>query len=268
MTDVIAPNVVAAPAIPLSLHGRTAIVTGAASGIGRAITVAFVRAGAQVVSADIDEAGVHATAELTDDPDRVLPFRADVSSETEMKALVDATIARFGRLTTLVNNAAVSLPGTVVETSLQDFDRSFAVNVRAAFVACQLAIPHMLSAGGGSIINMGSVNSLVAERMLSSYCVSKGALLMLTKSVALDFAEAGVRCNCICPGWVDTPINLAHAERLGGLDAVRASLPQWQPLGREGRPAEIANVAAFLASDLSSFMTGSAVVVDGGMTAA
>jgi NAD(P)-dependent dehydrogenase (short-subunit alcohol dehydrogenase family) len=196
-----------------------------------------------------------------------LPFRADVSSETELAALVDATLARFGQLTTLVNNAAVSLPGTVVETSVLDFDRSFAVNVRAAFVACQLAIPHMIEAGGGSIINMGSVNSLVAEKMLSSYCVSKGALLMLTKSVALDFADAGVRCNCICPGWVDTPINLAHAERLGGLEAVRATLPQWQPLGREGRPAEIANVAAFLACDLSSFMTGSAVVVDGGMTA-
>lgn len=268
MTDVIEPRVVAAPSIPLTLQGKTAIVTGAASGIGRAITVAFVRAGAQVVAADIDEAGVNATAQLTDDPERVLPFRADVSSESEMGALVESTIARFGHVTTLVNNAAVSLPGTVVETSLQDFDRSFAVNVRAAFVACQLTIPHMLHGGGGSIINMGSVNSLVAERMLSSYCVSKGALLMLTKSVALDFADSGVRCNCICPGWVDTPINLAHAERLGGLDAVRATLPNWQPMGREGRPSEIANVAAFLASELSSFMTGSAVVVDGGMTVA
>lgn len=268
MTDVVAGIPISTSSIPLSLQGRTAIVTGAASGIGRAITATFVRAGAQVVSVDIDEAGVHATAALTDDPDRVLPFRADVSSETEMAALIDAALSRFGSLTTLVNNAAVSLPGTVVETPIHDFDRSFAVNVRAAFVACQLTIPHMIEAGGGSIINMGSVNSMVAERMLSSYCVSKGALLMLTKSVALDFADVGVRCNCICPGWVDTPINLAHAERLGGIEAVRASLPQWQPLGREGRPGEIANVAAFLASDLSSFMTGSAVVVDGGMTAA
>jgi len=256
-----------AKSIPLSLAGRTAIVTGAASGIGRAITVSYVQAGAQVVAVDIDEAGVHATAEMIGEPDFVLPFRADVSSETELRAVIDATLTTYGRLTTLVNNAAISLPGTVVETSVHDFDRSFAINVRAAFLACQLAIPHMMTAGGGSIVNMGSVNSLVAEKMLTSYCVSKGALLMLTKSIALDFADSGIRCNCICPGWVDTPINLAHAERLGGLDVVRSTLPQWQPMGREGRPSEIAHVATFLASDLASFMTGSAVVVDGGMTA-
>jgi len=168
----------------------------------------------------------------------------------------------------MVNNAAISIPGTVVDTSWDDYERTMVVNVRGVYAGCKYAIPAMLAAGGGSIINIGSVNSLVAERVLSSYIASKGAVLMLSKSVALDFAAQGIRCNCICPGWVDTPINLPHAEAMGGIDLVRSTLPDWQPIGREGRPSEIAWAAVFLASDESRFMTGSAMVVDGGMTAA
>ncbi|MET8976386.1 SDR family oxidoreductase [Streptomyces sp. NPDC004539] len=251
----------------ITLDGKVAVVTGAASGIGRSITRAFVAAGAKVLAADIDEAGVRRTADLCDDPEAVRPLRADVSDADDVAAAVEAAEATWGRLTTMVNNAALSIPGSVLDTTVEDFDRMLAVNLRGVFLGCKYAVPALLRAGGGSIINMGSVNSLVAEPVLAGYTASKGGVLMLTKAVARDFATSGVRCNCICPGWVDTPINLAHAERMGGIEAVRDTLPSWQPIGREGRPDEIASVALFLASDLSTFMTGSAVVADGGMTA-
>ncbi|MGY4709556.1 SDR family NAD(P)-dependent oxidoreductase [Mycolicibacterium sp. CBM1] len=261
----------AAPAHHLAadsaLEGKVAVVSGAASGIGRAIALAFVAAGARVAALDVDATGLQRTRELAAVTDAVLPVPTDVSDGEAMAVAFEATRQQFGPVTTLVNNAAISIPGTALDTRLEDFDRTIDINVRGYLIGCQLALPQMLANGGGSIINMGSVNSLMAERQLFSYCVSKGAVLMMTKSLALDFASAGVRCNCICPGWVDTPINLAHAERLGGLDKVRATLPQWMPVEREGRPDEIASMAVWLASDASSFATGAAFTIDGGMTA-
>jgi NAD(P)-dependent dehydrogenase (short-subunit alcohol dehydrogenase family) len=249
------------------LSAKVAVVTGAASGIGRATTRALVAAGARVVALDIDGAGVDRTAELCDDADFVVPVTGDVSDPVDVQSAVRMAEQRWGRLTTMVNNAAISIPGTVVETTVEDFDRTLAVNLRGVFLGCKYAVPALLRAGGGAIINMGSVNSLVAEPVLSAYTASKGGVLMLTRSVARDYASQGIRCNCICPGWVDTPINLAHASRMGGIEAVRASLPQWQPIGREGRPEEIAAMVLFLASDAATFVTGSALVADGGMTA-
>lgn len=259
---------VSAPSLPGGdLSDKVAVVTGAASGIGRAITRGLIASGAAVLAADIDEPGVQRTAQLCQGPGVVVPQRADVSDPADVAGLVRTAEEQFGRLTTMVNNAAISLPGNVVEATVEEFDRTLAVNLRGVFLGCKYAVPALLRAGGGSIINMGSVNSLVAEPVLTSYTASKGGVLMLTKSVARDFAASAIRCNCICPGWVDTPINLAHASRMGGIDAVRASLPTWQPVGREGRPDEIAALALFLASDYSTFVTGSAVVADGGMTA-
>lgn len=129
------------------------------------------------------------------------------------------------------------------------------------------AIPHMLAAGSGSIVNVASVNGVVSEPFLALYSASKGASVMLTKGVALDYAKQGIRCNVVCPGWVDTPINYAHAELLGGLQHVYDTIESFQPIGRPGTPREIANVVLFLASDEASFMTGSVVLADGGMTA-
>jgi len=247
------------------LDGKVGIVTGAASGIGRAIATALAAEGARVMAADVNQGGLAQTAAAASGG--VLTKRCDVSRSEEVKALVDETVGAFGGLHVLCNNAGISIPNRVTELSEDDWDRTLAVNLKGVFLGCKYGIPAMLRSGGGSIINTGSVNSLVAEPYLSAYCASKGGVLMLTKEIALDFATENIRCNCICPGWVDTPINTPHAEMMGGLDRVLAGLPDWQPIGRQGYPKEIANVVVFLASDDSSFMTGSAVVVDGGMTA-
>jgi meso-butanediol dehydrogenase / (S,S)-butanediol dehydrogenase / diacetyl reductase len=165
-----------------------------------------------------------------------------------------------------VNNAGISIPNAVADTTVEEFERTMAVNVRGPFLGCKYAVPALLEGGGGSIVNVGSINSLVAEPQLTAYCTSKGAVLMLTKSVALDYAARGIRCNCICPGFVDTAINGPHFDRLAelGLDE---DLPAFQPIGRPIEPSEIGEVAAFLISDASSAMTGIAVPVDGGITA-
>jgi len=247
------------------LESKVAIVTGAGGGIGRAMVKALAREGAAVVAADVDEARLAETAREAEGDVATRP--ADVTRSADVKALVDLALERHGKLTTICNNAAISIPGTVVEIDEDDFSRTLDVNLRGVFLGCRHAIPAMLDNGGGSIINTGSVNSLVAEPYLSAYCASKGGVLMLTKAIALDYARQGVRCNCICPGWVDTPINYPHAERMGGLEEVLATLPEWQPVGRQGEPEEIAAAAVYLASDESAFMTGSAFVIDGGMTA-
>lgn len=252
--------------IPISerLAGRSALVTGAGSGIGRATALRLGAEGALVLAMDRNLDAVRETASTL--PEAVLPIGGDVASRVDWVTAIDTLIARAGTIDILVNNAAVNLPGIFHEATPEDIERTMKVNIMGAIHGCQLAIPHMLAAGSGSIVNIASVNALVAERYLSIYAASKGAIAMLTKGIALDYASTGIRCNAICPGWVDTPINHAHAAMLGGLESVYASIDSFQPIGRPGDPAEIASVVAFLASDDASFMTGSIVVADGGMT--
>jgi meso-butanediol dehydrogenase / (S,S)-butanediol dehydrogenase / diacetyl reductase len=249
------------------LDGKVAIVTGAGGGIGRAMVIRLAQEGAQVVAADIDEKRVDETAKLARELGDVAHRQVDVSQPDQVEQLVATAVGRYGKLTTICNNAAISIPGDVTEISVEDFDQTIAVNLRGVFLGCKYAVPALLAAGGGSIVNTGSVNSLVAEPFLTAYVASKGGVLMLSKAVALDYADKGIRCNCLCPGWVDTPINHPHAERMGGLDGVLETLPDWQPIGRQGYPEEIAAAAVYLASDESAFMTGSAFVIDGAMTA-
>lgn len=247
---------------------KVAIVTGAARSIGRAIAVRLAEEGAAVFGVDVDREGLAETAQIIAETGGVFAHRvADVSSSDAVRAFIREAYDRFGRLTTLVNNAGILIPDTVVEMSEDIWDRTLAVNLKSVFLTSKYAIPLMLESGGGSIINIGSVNSVVAEPYLPAYCASKGGVLMLTRQVALDYARQGIRVNAVLPGWVDTPINTPHAERMGGVEEVLGTLPDWQPIGRQGYPQEIANVVLFLASDESSFMTGSAVTVDGGMTA-
>lgn len=251
---------------PHRLIGRGALVTGAGSGIGRASALRLAADGAVVVALDQSPGTADETAAAAPSG-RVIPCTADVSRRSDLAEAIALVVESAGSIDVLVNNAAVNLPALFHEASAEDIERTWQVNVMGAVHGCQLVIPLMLNQGRGSIVNIASVNALVAERFLSIYAASKGAIAMLTKGIALDYAAQGIRCNAICPGWVDTPINHAHAAMLGGLEQVYASIDSFQPIGRPGDPTEIASLVSFLASDEASFMTGSVVVADGGMTA-
>lgn len=247
------------------LAAKIAIVTGAGSGIGRASAIRFAEEGARVTCVDVNRESAQATA--ADIGDAAVAVGADVSDPAAVQAYTDGTVERWGGLHVVFNNAGVNLPGIFHEATDEVVDRTLAVNVKGPIYGCRYAIPHMLRGGGGSLINTSSVNGIVAEPFLTVYAASKGAIIMLSKGIALDYAKQGIRCNAIAPGWVDTPVNYAHAELLGGLDKVYADIDSFQPIGRPGEPREIANVALFLASDEASFVTGSVLVADGGMTA-
>ena len=247
------------------LVGKVCIVTGAGSGIGRASAIRFAEEGARVTCVDIDRDAVEATAHEIGAA--AFAVAADVSVAAQVKAYTDATVDRWGALHVVFNNAGVNLPGVFHEATDEVIDRTLNVNVKGCIYGCRYAIPYMLRGGGGSLINTTSVNGIVAEPFLAIYATSKGAIVMLSKGIALDYAKQGIRCNALAPGWVDTPINYAHAEMLGGLQEVYATIDSFQPIGRPGEPREIANVALFLASDEASFVTGAVIVADGGMTA-
>ena len=247
------------------IEGKACVVTGAASGIGRGIALRFVAEGAKVVCVDLNQDGLDETLELAGGDTRAVA--ADVSDRAQITAAVERCVTDFGSVDVVVNNAGVNLPGVFHEVDDDTIDRTLNINLKAQIYACQAAIPYMLEQGGGSLINVSSVNGVVAEPYLTIYAASKGGVVMLSRGIALDYATQGIRCNVICPGWVDTPINHAHAEMLGGLQHVYDTIDSFQPIGRPGTPAEIAALALFLASDEASFITGSVMLADGGMTA-
>jgi NAD(P)-dependent dehydrogenase (short-subunit alcohol dehydrogenase family) len=247
------------------LDGRACVVTGAGSGIGRATAHKLAEEGGRVVCVDIDSGAVEATA--SEVGSGAIGVAADVSDRAAATGFVERCVEAFGTVDVLVNNAGVNLPGVFHEVPDEKIDRTIGVNVLGQIYACQAAIPHMLEKGAGSIVNISSVNGVVAEPYLALYATSKGGVVMLSRGIALDYAKQGIRCNVVCPGWVDTPINYAHADMLGGLQQVYDTIDSFQPIGRPGEPREIANVIAFLASDEASFVTGSVILADGGMTA-
>jgi NAD(P)-dependent dehydrogenase (short-subunit alcohol dehydrogenase family) len=250
------------------VEGKACVVTGAGSGIGKAIAERLAEEGGKVLCVDVNGEAVTATTQaICQAGGSAKGLTADVSDSEQVDAFVEQCVALYGRIDVLVNNAGVNLPGVLHEVSNAVIDKTFNVNVKGTIYGCRAAVPHMLRQGGGSIINMSSVNGLVSEPFLAVYSASKGAIVMLTKGVALDYAKQGIRCNAICPGWVDTPINYAHAEMLGGLEKVYSTIDSFQPIGRPGEPREIAHLALFLASDEASFLTGSIITADGGMTA-
>ena len=211
-------------------------MTGAGSGIGRATAIRFAEEGARVTCVDIDRERSRRPRRRSATP----PFAvaADVSDPRQVQAYTDATVERWGGLHVVFNNAGVNIPGVFHEVPDEVVDRTLNVNVKGCIYGCRYAIPHMLRGGGGSLINTSSVNGLVAEPFLAIYATSKGAIVMLSKGIALDYAKQGIRCNAIAPGWVDTPINYAHAEMLGGLQRGLCDdrlLPADRPAGRAAR---------------------------------
>lgn len=253
------------------LLNKVAIVTGGSNGIGKAIVKAYLKEGAKVVMADIDEdAGYKLEKEMRELGFHKLRFiPTDLTREEAIDNLVTNTIEAYGRVDILVNNAGVNLPGSIEETDKATWDLTFAVNVTAPFLLCKHVIPYMKRQGGGRIINMASANSLVAEPHQSPYTSSKGSTTMFTKQLALDYAKHNILVNCICPGWVNTTINDRHANLMfgeNGREKVLEILPDIQPIGRPIEPEEVADSAVFLAGPRSTAITGSSLVIDGGVT--
>jgi NAD(P)-dependent dehydrogenase (short-subunit alcohol dehydrogenase family) len=249
----------------MRLAGKVAIITGGAQGIGRQIALTFAREGARVMIGDVKDGGGETTVrEVVAAGGEAACQVCDVTSFEAVGALVEAAVATFGRLDVLVNNAYRNAHGTVVDVSLEDWAASRSAMLDATFYGCKAAIPHMIAAGGGSIISLSSVHGYLAARNSAVYEASKAALINLMREVACDFGPQGLRANCICPGLIVTEVTNPRYE----------ADPEWArfaaeiyPVRRYGRPDDIANAALFLASDESTFVTGHALVVDGGMTA-
>lgn len=245
---------------PFRLDGRIALVTGGASGIGEAICRLFTSSGARTIIADLDrERAERLALELPAAEVRV----CDITDE----AAVQAMFRGIPKLDILVNNAGIGLVGDIQETGLQDFRNVFRVNVEGMFLVTRSALP-LLLASHGVIVNIGSVAGLIGVKRRFAYCASKGAVVALTRQLAADY-PARIRANCICPGTVDTPFVEAYLEKYHSheKERVREELHHRQPIGRMGLPAEVANLALYLASESSAFVTGSVFTIDGGWSA-
>ena len=246
------------------LWGKTAIITGGGSGIGEASAMRFAREGAAVVVADIRRHKSDiVVSEIEARGGVAIAVEVDVADEASVSAMVDACVDRFGSLDVLFNNAGTLRPGTAVDLDTADWDLVMAVNVRSVFLGAKFAVPHMRKRGGGSIVNTASISGLHGDGRAVVYAASKGAVINLTRALSTDHAPEGIRVNAICPGTIATP---PVQRMMANPDALEVNL-RAHSLGRIGQPAEIANAAVWLASDEASFVTGEAIVVDGGLRA-
>jgi NAD(P)-dependent dehydrogenase (short-subunit alcohol dehydrogenase family) len=251
----------------MRLAGKIAVVTGSASGIGHETAKLFAAEGAHVVVADRDaDAAAKVALELAADGAAAEAVAVDVSQEDQVKALLDGVKSRHGRLDILVNNAGYGFAGTVADTSVEDWDALFAVNVRGVFLGCKHAVPIFAAQGGGIIVNTASGGAIVGIANRAAYTASKGAVAALTRAMAIDHAEDMIRVNCVAPGTIETPYFTEIFAKSPDAAALRKGLEDRQVMGRLGRPEEIARAILFLASDDATFCTGSTLVVDGGWT--
>ena len=248
----------------MRVEGKVALVSGGARGIGAATAKLLAREGAAVVLADVlEEEGKATEAEISERGGRATFLILDVTDEENWQRVIDATVATYGKLDVVVNNAGISGRTTVEETEAETWDRVMAVNGKGVFLGTKLAIPELRKSGGGSIINISSIYGIVGSETSAAYHASKGAVRIFTKAAAIQYASEGIRVNSVHPGFVDSPMTAAsHA-----LPEVHDLRVGRTPLGRMGTPEDIAAGILYLASDESSFVTGSELVIDGGMTA-
>lgn len=249
----------------MRLKDKIALITGAGAGIGRATALAFAREGARVALMGRKRGPLEDVAREIGDAALVVP--GDVGDREQIGPAVEETARHFGGLNVVVNNAGALIAGTAESHTEEEWDVTFAVNVKGLWLLSRAALPHMRKAGGGSIINLSSVLGLVGARNRVAYAASKGAVTLMTKAMALDHAHENIRVNCICPGVVDTELVADFVRKAPDPEVARAARIALHPLGRFGEPEDIASCAVFLASDESSWMTGAAVPVDGGYTA-
>jgi NAD(P)-dependent dehydrogenase (short-subunit alcohol dehydrogenase family) len=247
------------------LTGRRALITGGASGIGRATALLFAQEGAAVAVADLDEAGAEEVIQTIEDAGGQATFvLCNVTEAVDCQRAVGFTVEELGGLDVLFNNAGIIRRANVLDTSEEEWDQVMAVNVKSIFLLSKYAISVMARSGGGVIINTGSGWGLVGGRDAVSYCASKGAVVNMTRAMALDHGEQNIRVNCICPGDTDTPMLREEARQLGKANTRFLAEAAQRPLRRIGRPKDVAQAALYLASDASSFVTGTILVVDGG----
>src|SRR4030088_584701 len=249
----------------MALSGKVALITGAASGIGRATALLFARQGAAIALADVNaDAGLRVAEEIIEAGGRAFFERVDVTRAADCQRLAKRTIREFGRVDILFNNAGIIRRATVLELTEDDWDRVMAVNVKSIYLLSREVIPHMQKAGGGTIINTASGWGLTGGPKAAVYCASKGAVVLLTKAMAVDHGPQHIRVNCICPGDTDTGMLREEAQQLGEENSRFLAEAAKRPLKRMGTPEEIAQAALYLSSDASSFVTGTSLVVDGG----
>ena len=248
----------------MRISDKVAIITGAASGIGRATAILFAKEGGKVVVADKNEVGGNETVDLIrSDGGQAIFDYVNVTSATDIQGMVKTTINTYGKLNILVNNAGIAIRLPVVDLSEEDWDRNIDVNLKSIYLSSKYAIPRMIENGGGSIVNIASIYGIVGGRVRAAYAASKGGVVNLTRSMALDYALHKIRVNCVCPGFVNTPL---LKNILKDKEEYQA-LANLHPMGRLGDMLEIALGVLYLASDESSFVTGIALPIDGGYTA-
>lgn len=248
------------------LDGKVAVITGAASGIGRGTAARFAGEGAAIVIADLNaEGGEAAVRDCKENGGRAVFQKTDVSSDAAISAMVARAIKEFGRLDIIYNNAGIGgAVGPLEQITVEDWDKSMAVLLRSVFLGIKHSVPEMRKVGGGSIISTASVAGIRGFNGLHAYCAAKAGVVNLTRSAALEFAKDKIRVNCICPGGINTPI--LHRNQPGMKEAMEQWMAHGQPIQRTGHPEDIANMALFLASNDSEWITGQAMVVDGGLT--